>query len=223
MATLVPTKERHTHCTSVYVVCQSLELCGTVVPGGVGWGSQGHRAERLTSTGDACPIDGHFTHCAHWSFLPESLLSKAVWLSFPRLRTGDREVCEFPGAHLQDCTVFLLPPSSSSPQTRRTHLATAISGRSWGLVLSSAWNVTPCIMSPSLGQLFPKASLRTLTWPCYVMPLLLPIQTKGFPPGGVGVLSDSPPILPSPDGSLCAVRRVQMCVTQPEPSRQEWP
>lgn len=46
------------------------------------------RAGHLTSAGDACPIDGHLTHGTDRWFLPEDLLSEAMWLSFPRLMGG---------------------------------------------------------------------------------------------------------------------------------------
>lgn len=49
----------------------------------------GHLAD---SAGDTGPIDGHLTHCTHWSFLPENLLPEAVWFCFPRPAGGPAAV-----------------------------------------------------------------------------------------------------------------------------------
>lgn len=59
-----------------------LELCDMAV---LGAGSQSHGTGCLTSARDACPIDGHLTHCTDRWFLPKNLLPEAMWLSFSRL------------------------------------------------------------------------------------------------------------------------------------------
>lgn len=77
-----PVQGQHAH----YGFCSvRLELCNTVV---LGRGSRSPRTGCLTSARDACPIDGHLTHCTDWWFLPENLLPEAMWLGFPRLGRG---------------------------------------------------------------------------------------------------------------------------------------
>lgn len=77
---------------TVHVLCVCwLASCDTVVLGG---GSQSHGAGRLTSARDACPIDGHLTHCTDRRFLPERLLPEAMWLSFSRLGVGGQAQME---------------------------------------------------------------------------------------------------------------------------------
>lgn len=136
--------------------------------------AQSRREQHLTSAGDTCPVDGDFTHCTHWSFLPENLLPEAVCFCFPRLRAGwqtNRGVSS-QWAHLQ---------AGQEPCRRTAPLASELQGTLghscfrtvMGPVLYRAWNVTLCVTLAS--QLLPKRSLRPLTWPCYVMSLSLPL------------------------------------------------